>query len=278
MLADNMPMIAQALAYSSFLAIPSTLLLALGLFTLVSSRQTIDELIGRLHGVIPDQAAQLVSQSLHRLDASNGTSVTIVVVGALLALWSTTGAMTTYITAVNIAYGRRDRRGFLRKRLTALVMVATIGLAFLLVAVLLILGPPIEKHLGRALGIEGALAWIWWVAQWPVLVLGLLGAFATLLYLGPDADERRWRFATLGSALAVAIWLAASGAFAFYTAHFGSYNKAWGSFSAVIVMLTWLWITALALLFGAEVDAELERTSERRPVDPTKRGMQALAG
>jgi membrane protein len=259
-LGDGMPMLAQALAFSAFLAIPSTLLLAVGLFTLLAQPQTITSLIDRLHGVIPEQATQLLSDTMHRLDRQHGTSVTLVVVGAVLALWSTTGAMTTFMTAVNLAYGHRERRNFVTKRLVAVAMAAVIGFAFVLVAVLLIFGPEVEKQVGNAVGLRGPLNWIWWIAQWPILVAGLFAAFATLLYLGPDHEERRWRVLTAGTAVAVGIWLVISAAFAFYTAHFSSYNKAWGSLAAVIVMLTWLWLSSLALLFGAEIDAVGERT------------------
>jgi len=259
MLADNMLMIGQALAYSTFFAIPSVLLLAVGLFTLVSGPETIDTLMNHLRGVMPAEATQLVSDSLHRLDTQQRASILMIVVGAGLALWSTTGAMTTYMTAVNMAYERKDRRRFVKKRLVAGLMVAVIGTAFLLVAALLIFGPPIEKHVRDSIGGGSTLDWVWWAAQWPILILGLLAAFAALLYLGPDVDHRSWRFLTPGSVIAVVIWLVTSGGFAYYTANFGSYNKAWGSFAAVIIMLVWLWLTALALLFGAEVNAELER-------------------
>jgi membrane protein len=137
-------------------------------------------------------------------------------------------------------------------------MVACIGLAFLLVAVLLLFGPTIEHHLGQTLGIESMLGYLWWGAQWPILIVGLLAAFATLLYVAPNV-ERRWTFLSVGSAAAVVVWLIVSGGFAFYTAHFSSYNKTWGSLSAVIIMLTWLWLTGLALLFGGELNAEAER-------------------
>jgi membrane protein len=154
-------------------------------------------------------------------------------------------------------------------------MAAAIGFAFVLIAVLLIFGPTIESWLGRTLGIESVLGWIWWVAQWPLLVAGLLAAFATTYWLGPDVDHPRWRVLTVGSAVAVAMWLAASGLFAVYTSTFASYNKTWGSLSAVIVMLTWLWLTGIALLFGAEVNAEIERSRELRKGEPAERGLQA---
>jgi len=272
---DNMSMIAKALAYSAFFAIPSVILVAVGLFTLLAGPGTITSLISHLHGVMPGQATSLLSDSLHRLGNRHSASAVMVIVGFVLALWSTTGAMTSYMTAVNIAYDRQDRRNFVVKRITALAMVACICAAFVLVAVFLIFGPPIERHIGKALGIQGVLVYIWWIAQWPILIGGLLVAFATLLYLGPDVDHPRWCFLTVGSAIAVAVWLAASGAFAFYTSRFGSYNKTWGSLAAVIIMLTWLWLSALVLLFGAEINAEAERSRELRRGEPANRDLQA---
>jgi membrane protein len=131
---------------------------------------------------------------------------------------------------------------------------------------LLIFGPTIEHYLGQALGLQGALVYVWWAAQWPILLLGLLAAFATLLYLGPNVEQPRWSFLSIGTAAAVFVWLLVSGLFAFYTSHFSSYNKAWGSLAAVIVMLVWLWMTSLALLFGGELNAEAERRRTARRI------------
>ena len=274
-LAHNLPMIAQALAYSTFMAIPSVLLVAVGMFTLVAGPSTINQLIAHMHTVMPGQATQLLSQSLHQLDAKPSSGILMTIVGFVLAVWSTTGAMTSYMTAVNIAYDRQDRRNFVKKRLTAVIMVACIGSAFVLVAALLIFGPTVEAYVGHTLHIQPVLSIVWWVAQWPVLIVGLLAAFATLLYLGPDVDHPRWRFLTLGSAVAAVIWLLASGAFAVYTSMFSSYNKTWGSLAAVIVMLTWLWLAGLALLFGAEINAEAERSRELRKGEPAHDDLQA---
>jgi membrane protein len=143
-------------------------------------------------------------------------------------------------------------------------MIAALGAAFLLVFGLLVLGPLISEWIGNALDIEGVIGWVWWIAQWPVLIAGLLAAFATVLYLGPNVDHPKWQFITPGSLIALFVWLAASGLFAIYTSMFGAYNKTWGTLAAVIVMLTWLWLTGLALLFGAEVNAEAERSRELR--------------
>jgi membrane protein len=278
MLDDNMMMIASALAYSSFFAIPAVLLVAVGLFTLIAGPQTITSLINSFGHVMPQQATQLIGGSLHRLDHQPSTSIAITAVGFVLAIWSTTGAMTSFMTAVNIAYGCKDKRNFIRKRGVALLMAACIGFAFVLVAVLLLFGPQIEKWVGSAIGSRSLVAYLWWIAQWPILVAGLLAAFATILYLGPDLDDeyRRWRLITPGALVAALIWLAVSGVFAVYTARFGSYNKTWGSLSAVIVMLTWLWLSSLALLFGAELNAEIEGRATLRRDAADRRRMNSV--
>lgn len=275
MLENNLMMIAQALAYSTFMAIPAVLLVVVGLFTLIAGQSTINQLIAHMKTFMPADAATLLQGSLQQLNSRPSTSIVMTAVGLVLAIWTTTGAMTSYMTGINLAYDRRDRRSFVKKRITALTMAACIGGAFILVAALLIFGPQLEAWVGRQLGIQSVLAIVWWVVQWPILVAGLLAAFATLLYLGPDVDHPRWRFLTPGSAIAAVIWLVASGGFAFYTSHFSSYNKTWGSLSAVIVMLVWLWLTGLALLFGAQVNAEAERSRELRQGEPAERAIQA---
>ena len=262
-LADNGPMLASALAYSAFFAIPSTLLVVVGLFTLIAGPGTITTLMQHFQHVMPAQATELLGSSLKRLDAHPAQSVVLTVVGFILALWSTTGAMGSYMTAVNLAYERKDSRSFVRKRIVALQLVAILCVAFALVAVLLMFGPQVEKLIAsHAGGARGAINWIWWIAQWPILLGGLFAAFAGLLYLGPDIEREKWRWVTPGAVTTTVVWLAASGLFAVYTAMFGSYNKTWGALSAVIVMLTWLWLAGVALLFGAEIDAEMELSSQ----------------
>ena len=261
---DNIPMIASALAYSSFFAIPAVALLAIGTFALVASPVTIEQLMHNFRAVMPAQATDLLGGSLQRLERRHAESALIVALGGVLALWSTTSAMSTYMTGLNIAHKSTERRGFVRRRLIALAMVIFIGAAVALTTGLLIFGPLIERHLGNALGIQGLLKYLWWAAQWPILVAGLLAAFEILYRLGPDIELPHRHFSA-GSLVAVAVWLVASGALAVYTAAFGSYNKTWGTLSAVIVTLIWLWLSGLALLFGAELNAELERSRGTRP-------------
>jgi membrane protein len=264
---DHGTLLASALAYSTFFAIPSVLLVTVGAFTLLAAPSTITSVMHHFSHVMPSQATSLLGGSLHRLDEHPSTGVTLTIVGIVLALWSTTGAMTSYMTALDLAYERKDDRSFVRKRIVALELVAVIGVAFVLVAVLLIFGPPLERLVASHAGSgSGAITWIWWIAEWPILVGGLVVAFSALLDFGPDHRHVRLRrLVTPGSLLAAGIWLASSGGFAFYTSSFGSYNKTWGSLAAVIIMLTWLWLAAVALLLGAELNAEVARCRARQP-------------
>lgn len=262
--ADDLPMAASALAYSSFFAIPSVLLLAVGVFSLVADPGTITSLMDRFGTFLPTEATDLLGSSLRRLEERSSTGILVTIAGFALALWASTSAMTTYMKALNAAYEREDGRSFVKRRLIALAMVVAIGAGTVLVGLLLVFGPYLRRWLGGVLEIEGALTWVWWIFQWPLLVAGLLAAFSVLHYFAPDVEHRHWQFVTPGSVVAVVVWLAASSGFSVYASMFGSYNKAWGSFSAVIVTLTWLWLTGLALLFGGEVNAEVERSRELR--------------
>jgi len=266
--ARNITDIAAALAYYGFLAVPSLLLVAVGAFGVFAGPGAVASLVERLERIIPAEAAALLGESLTRVTENAGGGVVLIGVGFLIALWSATGAMTALMRGLNRVYGHEETRGFVRQRLVALGMMAWAFVAFLLAFGLLVLGPPLSAWVGSALDLEGAVSWIWWTAQWPILVGGLLAAFAGILTLGPDR-ARATRRITPGAGVSVAIWLLASGLFALYVSSFGSYNKTWGTLSAVIVMLTWLWISSLAVLFGAQVDAELEEgagaAAARRP-------------
>ncbi len=222
----------------------------------------------RLDAFMPPEATQLVGDSLTRLEEQPSAGLLLTVFGFVLALWASTSAMTTYMAALNTAYDQKDQRGFARKRLIALGLVVAMGGAIALIVFLLILGPYAQRGAENLLGIESVLSWAWWVLQWPILISGLLVAFALLQYFGPDVEHRAWHFVTPGSLIAVFVWLVVSAAFAVYTGLFESYNKTWGSLSAVIVTLTWLWLTGLALLFGGEVNSEVERTRELRQAPP----------
>ena len=275
--ADAITDVAATLAYYAFLAIPAALLIAVGVFSRTAGPDTIESMMDRLTGVVPAEAIQLIEESLVRVTENKSGGLVLIVLGFLLALWTATGAMNALMRGLNRVYGRKETRSFVKQRLTALTMLLCLLLAFALSFGLLVMGPVISEELGEALGLEGVFGWIWWTAEWPILLLGLLFVFAAVLYLGPNVAHPRWRFLTPGSVVAVAVWLVASGLFAVYVSLFGSYNKAWGSLAAVIILLTWLWLSALALLLGAEMNAEAERSRELRQGQPAEVELQAPA-
>ena len=274
---DHVTNLAAALAYYAFLAIPSALLIAAGVFSLLAGPHAVVTIVDKLGSIIPSQAQTLLESSLRRMTQRQATGATIAGIGGALALWSLGGAMQNLMWALNVAYDREETRGFVKRRLTAFVMVFFALLGFALTFGVLVLGPHLSTWVGKAIGAETVVKVVWWAAEWPLLVAGLLVAFAGILYLGPNVEHPRWKFLSFGSLFAVVLWLLASGLFAFYVSRFGSYNKAWGALSAVVVLLTWLWLSGVALLLGAEINAEAERSRELRRGEPAEVELQAPA-
>jgi membrane protein len=274
---DDITDVAAALSYYAFLALPAVLLIAVGVFARTAGPDTIESMLDRLEGVVPAEAIQLLRDSLTRITENQSGGLVLIVVGFALALWTASGAVNALMRGLNRVYDREETRGFVRQRGTAVAILVCLLLAFGLAFGVLVLGPVLSDWLGGLLGIEEVFGWLWWTLQWPILLLGLLAAFASILYLGPNVDHPRWRFLTPGAIVAVIVWLVASGLFALYVSLFSSYNKAWGSLAAVIIMLTWLWLSALALLLGAEMNAEAERSRELRRGEPAEAELQAPA-
>jgi len=264
-LADNVTNLAAAVAYYAFLAIPSALLVAVGAFSVFAGPDAINNVLDHLSPVMPASAVTLIGDTLTRTTQAQSGGLVMIVVGFLLALWTLSGAMQTVMWALTAAYERDETRGFVKKRLIAVTLIFCVVVSFALVFVLLVLGPDASGWVGSAVGNTTLVRWVWWTAEWPILLVGLMTMFAIVLYLAPNVVPRKWQFITPGAVFAVVVWLVASGLFAVYTSNFSTYNKAWGSLAAVIIMLTWLWVSALALLVGGEINAEVQRCRVLNP-------------
>lgn len=258
-LAVNLTDIAAALAYYAFLAFPAVLLVAVGAFGVFADRGAIDGLIGRLDGVVPAEALTLIDETLTRVTERPQGGAGLALVGLLLALWTSSGAMSALMRGLNRVRRRTETRSFARQRLTALALLGWSLVAMLLSFGLLVLGAPLSAELGDAVDAPGLVAALWWTAQWPILLGALALAVVAILRAGPDGPRLGRRAELTGAGVAVGISVVASAGFAIYATRLGSYGAAWGSLSAVIVMLTWLWLTGLALLIGAQVATEVDR-------------------
>ena len=260
---------AAGLTYYGILALFPALLVLVALLGIAgdSATRTVLENIQKL---APGSARDVITNAVTQLQSSGGASSVVAVVGLLGALWSASGYIAAFIRASNVVYDVPEGRPAWK------VLPVRVGLTLALMilacvsALIVVLTGGLARQIGTALGVGDTAMTVWSIAKWPVLVVLVAMMLAILYWAAPNAKNRGFKFVSLGSLLALLIWLAASAAFAFYVANFASYNKTYGTLAGVIIFLVWLWITNLAILLGLEFDAETERERavvSGRPVD-----------
>jgi membrane protein len=261
---DNISLVSGGVTYYVLLALFPGLATLVSIYGLFSSPAEVEKQVGALAGVMPGDAQNLIGAELHQLAGAPGGALGIgAVIGFLLGLWSASRGMGGVITALNIAYEQEEKRGYFK--LTALSLLLTIGLVIGgLVVIAFVAGVPV---LFNSLGLGALTRWLVYVLEWPVLMVFIMLILAVLYRYAPSRDEPQWQWASPGAIVATLLWLLGSIAFTVYVAHFGSYNKTYGSLGAIIVLLTWLYLSAYVVLLGAEINAEAERQTTR---DSTK--------
>jgi membrane protein len=256
--ADDCTDLAAALTYYSVLALFPGLLALVSLLALVGQAGNSQALTDVLREVGAGSAADTIRTQLDQLSQSPASGFGLVV-GVLGALWSASGYVGAFGRAMNRVYEVDEGRPFYKLR--PLQMLITLGAVILagLVAIGLVMSGSVARAVGDAIGLgEGAVT-VWSIVKWPVLLLLAALAIAILYYATPNVKQPRFRWISLGAAVAIVVWVVASALFGLYIANFANYDKTYGSLAGVIIFLLWLWITNLALLFGAELDAEMER-------------------
>jgi membrane protein len=218
----------------------------------------LDRLMDMLGQMLPGEALQLVQDNLHEL--VSGERGGLLSFGLLAALWTSSSALTAIMDSLNRAYDVEEGRPFWKVR--GLAILLTVGLSvFIIVSiVLLTFGPQIGGWIADHMGLGRVFQMAWNVLRWPVIVGLLIVAMALVYYLAPDV-EQQWQWITPGSIVAVLGWLLASLGFSYYVNHFGSYNATYGSIGAVIVLLTWMYVSGFFVLVGGEINAEIEHAS-----------------
>ena len=267
---QNIFLIAGGVTYAVLLALFPGLAALVSLYGLAFDTAQIEKQVAALSGVLPAQTQELLSQELHSLvESSSGALGFTAIIALLLAFWSASRGMSGLITAINIAYEEEERRSFLKFNLIALGL--TLGLVVGgVIAIALIAVLPAVVQL---LGVGSATRWLLLLVQWPLLIVLVMGGLAVLYRFGPDRDKPRWRWVSPGAIAATVLWIIGSVGFTVYVANFNSYDKTYGSLGGVVILLTWLYLSALMVLLGAVINAQSERQTRADSTEGAPRPM-----
>ena len=256
---DHLTDWAAALTYYGMLALFPALLAVLSVIGLVVDPRTLSH---TLTSVLPGAAANTVSPVVQQIAGRAGTAGFALVFGIVGAIWSASGYVRAFTRAANIVYETPEGRKIWKLRPLQL-LVTLIGVLFAVVIVsAVVLSGPVAAAVGRAIGLGSTVTTVWDIVKWPVIVVLVALMIAVLYYATPNVRLRGFRWVSPGAATALLVWAVASALFAFFVANFGSYNKTYGALAGVIIFLVWFWLTNVALLFGLELDAEIERSKE----------------
>jgi membrane protein len=258
-LADDAMGLAQQIAYSSLLAFFPAVIFLVGLFGLIG---IYDDLREFLAVIAPQGVLRALEIAERSAEGNAGASTIALLAGGLGAVWAASGAMNSIIKAINRAYERIETRPFWRVRLTAILLVVLTGLVTAGVFILIVFGGPLGEAIADKADLGGAFKLVWGILRWPIAFAAILLFFSIVYYLAPDTDHRNWRWISPGALVGALLWLALSGLFALYTSFAGSYDKTYGSLAGAIILLLWLNYSAFALLFGAELNSELDRQAD----------------
>ena len=247
---------AAALTYQSVLSLFPALLLGMALLGVLGSQRTLDELAVLLtqYGADEQVVRGVMSAARNAVEARSSSVIALVVAVPLALIWASS-AFVTASTALNVVLEADDRRSFVRRRLHALGATLVVILLSVGAVIAVFLGGALARAVLSAIGLGETAATIWSIARLPLGALLAMTAFAWMYYAAPTAPAPRWRWISLGAALAVLVWLVASLGLFVFAASFGTYNATYGAFATAILLLVWLWLTNVALLFGAEVNA-----------------------
>jgi membrane protein len=266
--------IAAALTYYSVLALFPMMIALLSLVGLFGQgRETVDTLLGVLRDVGANSAADTVEPTLVKLSQGSGAGLAFVL-GLAVALWSASGYVGAFGRAMNRVYEIDEGRPIWKLRPVMLLVTLVTVVLCSLIALALVLTGPAAQAVGDAVGLGDTAVTVWNIAKWPVMLLAVVVVVAILYYATPNVRQPKFRWLSIGAVVAIVVWIIASAAFGFYVANFSNYSRTYGSLAGVIVFLLWLWITNLALLFGAELDAELERGRQLQGGIPAEESIQ----
>lgn len=261
---DRGTLTAAGMAFYWFLAIFPALLAAVGMLGLFNvGADTVRDLTARITSALPGGASEILTGAIEK-SSETGGSVLAALFGVAAALWSASSGAVGMQIGLDVAYDVKDDRKFIKKRLVAFELLLAVVVLGGVATAFIVFGAPLGNALRDNLPFGSAFVLLWTVTRWVVGLIALVGLFATIYYLAPNRDTPKWVWVSPGGLLAGAIWLVASLGFSIYVKSFGNYAETYGPISGVVVLLLWLYLTALAVILGGELNAELERQSAAR--------------
>jgi membrane protein len=240
------------------------------------AQNSVKTVLDVMRPLVSPSTLNTIEPALTNIATSPGAGIGLIV-GVVGALWSASGYVSAFGRAMNAVYEIDEGRPFWKLRPVTLLVTLVAILLIALVLVMLIVSGPLASSLGSVIGLSSAVVTVWNIVKWPVIVLFVVLIVAMLYYATPNVKQPRFRWVSVGAVVAIIIWILASIAFAFYVATFGSYDKTYGSLAGAVLGLLWLWITNVALLFGAELDSELERGRQLQAGIPAESELQLPA-
>ena len=259
---DDCPDMAAALTYYAVLSLFPALLAMISLLGVFGQGEsTTDALLELVERIGQGDAVDQLRGPITQMTETNAAGFALVF-GVLGALWSASGYVGAFGRAMNKVYEVDEGRPFWKLRPLNLAITVVSVLLAAMVLLGLVLTGPFADELGETLGLGDTTVTVWNIVKWPIMLLVVVFLVAVLYYASPNIKQPKFRWVSVGAGLAIVVWILASLAFGIYVANFGSYNKTYGSLAGVIILLLWLWLTNMALLFGAEVDAEIERSRQ----------------
>lgn len=249
---------AAALTYYTILAIFPGLLVVISVLGLVG-QSAIDPLLDNLRAVTPEPAREILEAGARSLTEAQGMAGIFAVVGAAGALWSASGYVAAFMSASNIIYDVPEGRPLWKTVPIRMAVTLAIAVGLVVTAVVVVFTGRVAEAFGRTAGVGSFFLDAWGVIKWPVLLVLVTLTLALLYWAAPNARQGGFRWISPGGLLAVVVWMGASVGFAVYANNFGSYNKAYGTLGGIILFFVWLWLSNVAVLLGAEFDAELHR-------------------
>jgi membrane protein len=267
---DNVTDWAAALTYYGILSVFPALIALVSILGLIGSSAT-DPLLTNLGSFAPGPAHEILENALRGLTQNRGGAGILFFVGLAGAVWSASAYIGAFIRASNSIWDVEEGRPIWKTVPLRLSITIVMLIMLTATAVAVTVTGPLADKVGKLLGVGGAAVTAWDIAKWPVLILVVSLMFSILYYTAPNVRQPAFRWVTPGGILAVVIWIIVSALFGLYVANFGSYNKTYGSLGAVVIFLVWLWLTNVAILLGAEFNAELERGRQIEAGQPPDR-------